>query len=345
MEVDSGSCFSLLNSCWWRRLGKPLLRQGPLLRDVSRNVIPVLGMANVLVKLNGMSKLLQVVFLDRSDTASLLGREWIAEFNLLSVHSTATSTAAPISTAQHQPRGGTHTSTAQHLPREDTSTSTVHPYLEELLTEYLDIFHTSSLPSIKGFKAHLHIKPDANFKLHKPRPVPYALRPKVEAELDCLESLGIISKVDAAEFSTTLIVPVLKPTGQVRICGDFKVSLNQYLDLTQYPLPHIAEVFERLAGGRVYSKLNLPDAYLQVELDDESKRHVVITTHKGLYRYNRLCLASLQLQQFFRALSNKFFVQSGQYSRTSTTLLSKELIIQIIFAFCDKCSRLFAKLA
>ena len=79
-------------------------------------------------------------------------------------------------------------------------------------------------------------------------------------------------------------MPVLKPNGQVRICGDFKVTVNRYLDLTQYPLPHIEEIFERLSGGALYSKLDLPDAYLQVELDEESKRHVVITTHKGLYR-------------------------------------------------------------
>ena len=56
MEVDSGSCYSLLNSDWWKRLERPLLRQGPTLRDVSRNLIPVLGMANVDVKLNGQCK-------------------------------------------------------------------------------------------------------------------------------------------------------------------------------------------------------------------------------------------------------------------------------------------------
>ena len=61
------------------------------------------------------------------------------------------------------------------------------------------------------------------------------------------------------------------------------------MDLIQYPLPHIEKVFERLVGGQVFSKLDLPNAYLQVELDDKFKRHVDITTNRGLYRYNRLC--------------------------------------------------------
>ena len=184
MEVDSGSCYSLLNSDWWNRLGRPVLRRGPILKDVSRNIIPVLGIANVEVRLNGQSKQLRVVFLDRPDTAaSLIGREWIAEFHLLSVH--------------------------------QTEPEPVPSSLTSLLTEYSDLFDTVTLPPIKGFKAHLHIKPNSNFKLFKPRPVPYALRPKVEAELERLESLGIISKVETAEFSTTPIVPVLKPNGQV----------------------------------------------------------------------------------------------------------------------------------
>ena len=112
--------------------------------------------------------------------------------------------------------------------------------------------------------------------------MPYALRLKVEAELDRWESLSIISKVETAEFSTTPIVPVLIQNAQVRICGDFKVSVNQYLYLTQYPLSHIKEVFERLSKGQVFSKLDLLDSYLQVELYNESKRHVVIITCRRL---------------------------------------------------------------
>ena len=132
--------------------------------------------------------------------------------------------------------------------------------------------------------------------------MPYFLRHKVEAELDRLESLCIINKVETAEFSTTPIVPVLKPNGQVRIFGDFKVTINQYLDLTQYPLPDIEEVLERLSGGQVFSKLDLPYAYLHVELDDESMRHVVITTYRGLYRYNRFCFEISSAPAIFQGI-------------------------------------------
>ena len=88
MELDSGSCYSLLNSDWCNRFGRPVLRRGLILKDVSRNIIPVLGIANVEVRLNGQFRLLRVVFLDRTYTASPIGREWIAEFHFFSVHQT-----------------------------------------------------------------------------------------------------------------------------------------------------------------------------------------------------------------------------------------------------------------
>ena len=77
-----------------------------------------------------------------------------------------------------------------------TEAEPVPTLLNSLLTEYSNLFETFTLPTIDGFKPLFHIKPNSNFNLSKSRPVLYALRPKVEAELDRLESLGIISKVE-----------------------------------------------------------------------------------------------------------------------------------------------------
>ena len=73
---------------------------------------------------------------------------------------------------------------------------------------------------------------------HKTRQVPYALRPKVEAELTRLEKDGILSKVEYSEWATPTVT-VVKRNGSVRVCGDFKVSVNPVLLAEQYPLPHI----------------------------------------------------------------------------------------------------------
>jgi hypothetical protein len=130
-------------------------------------------------------------------------------------------------------------------------------------------------------------KATINTKFIKARPIPFAMCPKVEKELEKLERDGIISKIEMSDWASP-IVPVLKKDGSVRICGDFKVTVNQVLQVDQYPLPRIDDIFATLAGGQKFTKLDIRQAYLHMPLDNDSKKLPAINTHKGLYEYNRL---------------------------------------------------------
>ena len=105
-------------------------------------------------------------------------------------------------------------------------------------------------------------------------------------ELERLEKAGAIEPVHFSDWAAP-IVPVMKRDGSIRVCGDYKVTVNQAARLDTYLLPRIDA---RLAGGEVFSKLDLAHAYQQIALDEASKKLVVINTQKGLYRYNRLPL-------------------------------------------------------
>ena len=97
----------------------------------------------------------------------------------------------------------------------------------------------------------------------------------------------MIEKVAQSDWATPIVV-VRKPGDRVRVCGDLKVTLNPVLRNDVYPLPLPQELFHKLNGGVHFSKLDLADAYLQIELDKASKQLVVINTHQGLYRYKRM---------------------------------------------------------
>ena len=77
-------------------------------------------------------------------------------------------------------------------------------------------------------------------------------------------------------------------TLNIRICGDYKVTINQASRMDYYPLPRVDDLFAALSGGTIFSKLDLSHAYQQILLDDDSKKFTTINTHKGLFQYQRL---------------------------------------------------------
>ena len=92
------------------------------------------------------------------------------------------------------------------------------------------------LGTTKSYQAKLHIKSDETPKIFKARKVPYALRSSFEDELNRLEWEGILEKVTHSKWATP-IVAVPNPDGRVRLCGDYKATVNQFLMVDQYPLP------------------------------------------------------------------------------------------------------------
>ena len=117
--------------------------------------------------------------------------------------------------------------------------------------------------------------------------MPFAIKDAISQKLDNLERQGIIIPVAHSEWAAP-IVAVPKNNGKFHICEDYKVIVNQDLAVDEYPLPTPEELFSNLAGGRIFSKLDLSQAYLQLPVDEASKPFLTINTHKGLYVYNRL---------------------------------------------------------
>ena len=156
----------------------------------------------------------------------------------------------------------------------------------EVVDRHAEVFK-EELGRVQGVKAKIHVDPQPQPRFYRPRNVPYALKGKVENELDRLEKEGVIEKVQSSDWAAP-IVPVVKQDGSVRICGDYKLTTNQAAKTESYPLPRIEDIFASLCGGKSFTKLDLAHAYNQIELDEDSKQLVVINTSKGLYRYNRL---------------------------------------------------------
>jgi len=164
-----------------------------------------------------------------------------------------------------------------------TVSKTIAQILEEKKAVFDDVITGHDGPLI-----HINIQENAQPKFLKARPVPFAMKPKMEKELDKLEQQGIITPVENSEWATP-VVGVEKKDGGLRICGDYRSTVNRaVMKNNTYPLPTFSEMRNALANGVIYSRIDLSQAYQQLKVDEETSKLLTINTCKGLYKVNRL---------------------------------------------------------
>ena len=164
--------------------------------------------------------------------------------------------------------------------------STIHSVLstgiQEIVSRYGDVFQPG-LGKYQGFHARIDVDPNATPRYYKARTVLYSMRFLVDEELDCLVKEGTLEPVDHSNWAAP-IVSVLKPDNKrVCICGDFRVTINPVSKLNRYPISRVEDLFATLKSGRIFTKLDLSQAYQQLSLDEESRKYVVINTQKSLF--------------------------------------------------------------
>ena len=107
---------------------------------------------------------------------------------------------------------------------------------------------------MKDVQVKLEVKEDAQPKFYKARPLPFAIEDKVAKEIERMVDDNVLEKVDYSDYATP-IVPVKKPSGDYRICGDYKLTVNQIIKEKECPLPTPAELLLKLNGGEKFLKL------------------------------------------------------------------------------------------
>ncbi|UYV79939.1 K02A2.6-like [Cordylochernes scorpioides] len=140
------------------------------------------------------------------------------------------------------------------------------PKLKEILSERASLFD-GSLGCLKDFTAKLYIKEETTPRFCKPGPVPFALKDKIEEQLNKMVEDNILIPVRNSEWATP-IVPVLKPNGKVCICADYR---NR-------------KVNEQTArkggeGGVKFSKLDFKKTFHQILMEDESQEMLTINIY------------------------------------------------------------------
>ena len=139
-----------------------------------------------------------------------------------------------------------------------------------------------------GEEYTIKIKDDATpYSLYTPRKVPLPLREKVKEELERMEAMGVISKVDLPTPWCAGMVVVPKRSGAVRICVDLK-PLNESVLREVHPIPTVDDILGELSGATIFSKLDANSGFWQIPLAAKSRLLTTFITPFGRYCFNKL---------------------------------------------------------
>ena len=209
MELDTGAAVSVVSEQEWNRLFPTMKLDeyvGCPLRGYSGHKLEVKGQKEVEVQYDKQILKLPLVVIRGEQRPALLGRDWLGHLKL----------------------------DWKQLHRLQ-----VDP-LEQILARYNKIFQ-KGIGTIVGYQADIRLKEGTKPIFKKCRSVAYALQPTLDAELERLQEEGILEPVQSSPWATPLVV-VPKSNGKIRVCGDYKVTVNRCVETKVYPLPTIEDI-------------------------------------------------------------------------------------------------------
>ncbi|PIO75512.1 reverse transcriptase [Teladorsagia circumcincta] len=272
--LDTGSDITLLNEKTWKKMGSPVLeRTNIVVKNASGEHMKIYGRLRCKIKMKGVETE-GYAYVTRYN--SLIGLEWIRANEEMRYHLEMMTAEVKVTPAEIE---------------------------DELKKTYPEVFEEGLGRCIKE-EVDLQLNQNVRPVFCNSRPIPHAALEAVNAELERLVQMDVIAPVSHSEWAAP-IVCVKKQNEKLRICADFSTGLNRALQSFDYPLPMPEDIFASLNGGTIFSQIDLSDAYLQLELSEESKKKVVINTHKGLFRYNRLPFGIKTAPGIFQQVMNK----------------------------------------
>lgn len=172
----------------------------------------------------------------------------------------------------------------------------------EIRAKYPNLFQ--GLGTLEG-EYHIKLAENAQpFALTTPRRVALPLLPKVKAELERMEHMGVIARVDEPTEWCAGMVVVPKHNDTVRICVDL-TKLNNNVHRERHILPSVDQILAQLSGAKVFSKLDANSGFWQVKLAHESALLTTFLTPFGRFCFNRLPFGITSAPEYFQKQMSK----------------------------------------
>ena len=152
-----------------------------------------------------------------------------------------------------------------------------------IFEEFKDLFEESETLSATTVGKPFSIDTsDSQPVAHRRYKVPLAKKKIIEEEIRKMEKLGVIERCEGSEWKSNIVV-VKKSDGTNRFCTDFR-KLNAVTRTSLSILPTVSEMLGTVRNARVFSVIDVKQAYWQCEIEEASRHKTSFTSHIGTWR-------------------------------------------------------------
>lgn len=301
MEVDSGAVRSVMHKQDFDKFFPNLVLE-PVnfkLRVLTGQKADILGQVFVhVVYLKNMFRLPLVILKSEVPFEPLLGRNWLNVLNLKWKNNVLDNSV--ILSKSPSKLEGNKSVDAQIY--QIGSGNVKNKLINSIMTEFGNLLDDEPNSCIREFKAEFKVKEGIKPIFHRAYEMPFSLKPKVEEEILKMVNSGILTKVTHSKWASPIIIVPKKNSTDIRLCVDFKKTLNQAIDTDHCVLPLPCDIFASLNGSNYFSVIDLKGAYQQLPISDASKELFTINTHIGLFRFNRLTYGVSSAPSIFQCI-------------------------------------------
>ncbi|GBG86077.1 hypothetical protein CBR_g40979 [Chara braunii] len=184
----------------------------------------------------------------------------------------------------------------------------LEPAVRDLIREYHNVFPSwfpyAGIPPMRDVKNPIQLVPD--YRVHHQTPyrllIPEAT--ELKRQIEELLRLGFIKPSNSPWGAPVLFARKADET--LRLCVDY-CGLNRYTVKNNYPMPRSDELFDRLAGNRFFTKIDLRSGYHQIRVAAADQPKTAFRSRFGHYEFTVMPFGLTNAPATFQRAMNDIF--------------------------------------